>query len=81
VLFQPSAAASSGYSWPTFLDNLSVPPSGVKPLKMGPKVCPETSVRYSHCSLRNKPEEPSSRGMCLCQRAFIGKRVKSLCAP
>ena len=93
--FQASAEASSGYSLPTFRDklsvpslrvkgiewdNLSVPPSGVKPLKMGPKVCPEKSVINKHCSLRNKLEECISRGMCLCQNAFRGKKVKSLSA-
>ena len=30
------------------------------PLTMGPISCPETSVRNTHYSLRNNPEEPSS---------------------
>jgi len=35
------------------------------PLKMGPKGCPETSVRNYHYSLRNNPEERSSRKVLL----------------
>jgi hypothetical protein len=51
---------------PTLRDNLSVPSSGIKkkkkswPLKMGPIICPETSVRNYHYSLRNNPGERSS---------------------
>ena len=30
------------------------------PWKMGPKVCPETSVRNNRCTLRNNPEERRS---------------------
>jgi hypothetical protein len=38
-------AALSGNSVPTLRYNLSVPYSWVRPLKMGPIGCPETSVR------------------------------------
>ena len=34
---------------------------GSRILKMGPIVCPETSVRNYHCSLRNSPGELSSQ--------------------
>ena len=60
-------AESSVNSLSTFLDNLSVPSSGVKnpkeritilPLKMG---CTETSERNYHYSLRINTEERSSR--------------------
>ena len=62
-------AASSGNFLPTFRNNLSVTSSRVKNsrsafnswlLKMGQAVCPETSVRNHHYSLRNRPEERSS---------------------
>jgi len=56
-------AASSDNSWPTFRYKLSAPNSRVRQSrhwKMGPKVCPETSVRNYHDSLRNNPEERSS---------------------
>jgi hypothetical protein len=55
-------AAYSGDSLAKFRDNLSVPLSRVyksilsriyRRLKMGPNVCPETSVRNYHCTLRN----------------------------
>jgi hypothetical protein len=46
-------AASSGNFLPKFPDNLSILSSRV--LNMGPKGCPETSVRYYHYSLRNDP--------------------------
>jgi len=36
------------------------------PLKMGPIVCPETSVRNYHYLLRNNPEERSSQNFSLC---------------
>jgi len=52
-------AASSGNSLPTFRDTLSVPSSFLN-LKMGPTGCPETSIRNSHYSFRNNPEERSS---------------------
>ena len=42
-------------------------------LRMGPVVCPETSVRNYHYSLRNNPEERSSqllRGGSLTSRIF-----------
>jgi len=65
-------AAFSGSSLPTFRD-MSVPFSGVPcrrfgttcsifegHLKIGPAVCPETSVRNYHHSLRNNPEECGS---------------------
>jgi hypothetical protein len=51
-------AASSGDFLTTFRDNLPVPPSNVK--KMGPKSCPEMSVRNYHASLHNNPAERSS---------------------
>ena len=58
-------AARSVNSLPTFRDNQSVPSSGVKKIHksfwMGPRGCPETSVRNSHYSLRNNPEERSSQ--------------------
>jgi len=53
-------AASSGSSLPTFPDNLSVPSSGGKSLKMRPTVCPETSVTNYHYTLRNSLEERRS---------------------
>ena len=54
-------AASIGNSLPTFRDNLSVPSSRFKePLKIGPKCCPETSLRIYHYKLRNITEEESS---------------------
>jgi len=34
------------------------------PLKMGTIVCPETSVRNYHCSLRNSPEDSNSYLLC-----------------
>jgi len=51
-------AASSGNFLPKFPDNFSVPSSWV--LKIGPKGCPETSVRNYHYSLHNNPEGRSS---------------------
>ena len=62
--------ASSGDSFSTFRDGLSVPPSGIVflyswPLKMGPLGCPETSARNYHYSLYNNAEESSSQeGFC-----------------
>ena len=47
-------------SLPTFQDNLFIPSSRVRPLKMGLIGCPETSVKNYHYSLRNNPEECSS---------------------
>ena len=70
-------AASSGNFLPTFRDNLSRPSSRVKnrrirrrrgenldscPLKIGPIICRETSVRNYHGLLRNTAEELSSQG-------------------
>jgi len=56
-------AASSGNSLRTSQNNLSVPFSRVlRRLRMGPKSCPETSVRNCHYALRNRPEERSSYG-------------------
>jgi hypothetical protein len=52
-------AASSGNSWLTFRDNLSVLSSSW-PLKMEWIGFPETSVRNYNYSLRNDPEERSS---------------------
>jgi hypothetical protein len=62
-------AALSGSSVLTFRDNLSVPSSRVNkssswaywPLKMGPIVCPETSVQNYYSTLRNIPEERRSQ--------------------
>ena len=48
-------AALCGSSVPTFRDNLSVPSSSV--MTMDPTVCPETSVKKYHSTLRNIPEE------------------------
>ena len=50
------------YFLPTFRDNILVLFSGVKyafawPLKMGPKHCPETSVRNYHSMLRKIPKQ------------------------
>ena len=65
-------AASSGNSLPTFRDNISVPssrysnPSWIRPLKdscpvkMGPIICPEKSLKNCHYLLRNNQEERSS---------------------
>jgi len=56
-------AKCSGNSLPTFRDNLSGSSSRVKKsssLKMRQIICPETSVRNYHYSLRYKPEERSS---------------------
>jgi hypothetical protein len=52
-------AALCGSSVPTFRDNLSVPSSSV--MKMGPTVCPETSVKKYHSTLRNIPGERRSQ--------------------
>ena len=60
-----STQVSSGNSLPTFRDNLSVPYSRVKNLKMGPVGCPETSVRNYHYSLHNN------------RRALRGRSLKS----
>jgi hypothetical protein len=46
-------AAYSGYSVPTFRDNLSVPSSWH--LKFGPVGCPATSLRNNHSTLRKVP--------------------------
>ena len=58
-------AASSGQSTPTFRGNLSVPSSRVTlnscSLITGPTGCSETSVRNCFYSLRNSPEDRSSR--------------------
>jgi len=53
-----SYAASSGNFLLTFRDNLSIPSSRVE--MMVPIVCPETSIRNYHYSLRNDPEERSA---------------------
>jgi len=55
--------ANSGNTLPTFRYKLSAPNSRFRQsrhLKMGPMVCPKTSVRNYHYSLRNSPEERSS---------------------
>ena len=62
-------AAGGGNFLPTFLDNLFILSSGARgreldPLKMGPIVCPETSVGNHLYSLRNNPEERSSHPFC-----------------
>jgi hypothetical protein len=57
-------AALIGSSLPTFRDNLSVPSSRVKslrPLKMVPIGCPETSLQNYHTTLRNIPDERRSQ--------------------
>ena len=55
--------ASSGKSTPTFQDNLTFPSSRVTftswSLVLGPIVCPETSVRKCHYSLRSSEERSS----------------------
>jgi len=63
-------AAISGNSSLTFWDKLPVQSSKVEPLKMGPIGSPETSVINYHYSLRNNPEERSSR-------LFHGGNLKS----
>jgi hypothetical protein len=50
--------ANSSNSLPTFQDNLLF---GFLILEDGNENCPETSARNYHYSLRNKPEERSSR--------------------
>jgi len=45
----------------TLLFNFIGPIFRVRPLKMGPIGCTETSVRNYHYSLRNSPEKRSSR--------------------
>jgi len=44
---------------------ICIPPSGVekRPRKMELIGCPETSVRYYHCSLRNNPIQRSSQNL------------------
>jgi hypothetical protein len=54
-------AASSGNFVPTFRDNISVPIK--RTLRLGPNGRPETSVRNDYHSLRNNPEERSSKVM------------------
>ena len=49
-------SASSGNFLPMFWDILDS-----WPLKTGPILCPETSIRNCHYSLRNNPEERSSQ--------------------
>ena len=47
-------AECSGYSSPTFRENLSVPSSRPRnPLKMEPVGCRETSIMNCHYTLRN----------------------------
>jgi len=61
--------AISGNFLTTFRDNLSVPSSRFKTpflldswtLRMGPSVCPKTSLRNYHYSPHNDPEESSSQ--------------------
>ena len=63
-------AAHSGNSLPTFQDNPLVPSQGSRifldsgPLKKGPTVCPETSVKKCHYMLCNFPEEHRSHLLC-----------------
>ena len=54
-------AASSGYSLPTFRDNLSSRLQDSWHLKMEPVGCAETSVRNYHHSLRSDLQDRSSR--------------------
>ena len=69
ALFWDVNTAQSGKSVPTFRYNLSVPYLTKKSrafwtaclLNMGQYVCPETSVRNSHSTLRNIPEERRSQ--------------------
>jgi hypothetical protein len=56
-------AVNSSNSLPAFQDNLLIPYSRIRPLKMGLIVCPETSVRNYHYSLHNNPEEHSSHSL------------------
>ena len=59
------ARSAKQQNLPTFRDNRSVPPSGVKdsfllnfwPLKVGPTGCPETSASNWHRTLRILPEK------------------------
>jgi hypothetical protein len=54
--------ADSGSFLPTFRENISVPYLWVEIGRIG---CAETSVRNSHYSLRNNPEDPSSQLLIL----------------
>ena len=73
VLLDYYAGSSSGNSLPTFRDNQSVSSSGFqKPSrKLGPMVCPETSVRSYRHSLCNSPEEQSSHAVT---SSFVAKK-------
>jgi len=43
---------------------------------MGPRVCPETSVRYYYYSMRNVPEDRSSQLLCGgSQKSSIALRI------
>ena len=53
-------AGSSGSSIQTFRDNLSVPSSRGRHLKMGPIGCPKTMIRNYNYSLHISPEDSSS---------------------
>jgi hypothetical protein len=79
-------AACSGYPLPKFRNNLSVPSSRVKnprsSLNMGQICCPETSERNYHYSLRNSPEDHSSRllhgGRMKAHKSFV-LRLRNAC--
>jgi hypothetical protein len=61
-------AASCGNCLPTYWYNVSVPSSRVFwdswPVKMGPIICPETSVNNYHTVPCNIPEERRSHFLC-----------------
>jgi hypothetical protein len=57
-------AASSGNFLPKFRGNLSVPFSGIHPLKMGPIGRPEPSIINCHYSLRNN-RQPRNFHLCV----------------
>ena len=57
VLLWDFYANKNGNLLSTFLDNLSVPFSRFKPLKMGQIGCTETSVQNYHSTLHEIPEE------------------------
>ena len=64
-------------SLPTCRDNLSVPSSRVKNLKVRPVGCPRTSVRNYHYLQRNSPEERSSHLRVYRCRSLKSRRVES----
>jgi hypothetical protein len=58
---------SNGNPLLTVWDNVSVPSSRIKKLKMGPICCPEMLVKDYHLTLRNTPEDCRSYYRFACQ--------------